>query len=412
MQQRPRLAIVADDLTGLQAIAGEFRRLGFTVRSFLSTDDVALDASVDIVGVDTDTRHRTQADATAAVQRVAALLRDRGITHFYKQADSGMQGHLAAEIEAMARVLESPGIVYAPSCPILGRVTRDGWQIEPGVLNVDICALWAAQTGTTPTCCKVNHWAEPGAARRSHAWVVDAESDAELVDLARHATASATDEATPWLLAGSVGFASAIATVWRIRWPDANARPVLVVAGSLQASTRKQIEVLAQTTDAQVVDVPTTHLDARACDTIALRLRDALLSGKHAVLAPQGGQGGGSGKPYPYLHREAQEALAHNLEQVLRRTLAPSAWPLLAGVFVAGGNTSELLVRRVMSAARLEVDAWLGPGVTAARAVMREGHAMPLVTKAGTWGGLDIVVRGIQWIVEEDRRQRALQETN
>jgi uncharacterized protein YgbK (DUF1537 family) len=53
------VGIIADDMTGLTAVASEFERYGFSVGIALSSDQVdSISDSYDIIGVDTNSRLR------------------------------------------------------------------------------------------------------------------------------------------------------------------------------------------------------------------------------------------------------------------------------------------------------------------------------------------------------------------
>ncbi len=405
VRTRPPLAIVADDLTGLQAIAGEFVKLGFRVRTFLSVQDVLLGDGLDVIGVDTHSRHLPRAQAVAVVREAVRRLRHQGITYFYKQCDSGLQGWPAAEIEAMAEAAGVQGVVYAPACPGLGRVTVQGRQVGPDGLDVDIGALWATQAACAPRHCAADDWPGHLAAGARGVWTVDAQTERELVALAAHAWA-ADDSARParWLLAGSVGLADALASLWRTRWPSAGSRGVLVVAGSQQAQTRRQIEALRAQTDARIVPITAAADEDGDGATTASVLRDALASGRHAVLVPSAAEAAHGDGAYPYVGDPERRVLESKLLQVLQRLVGgpPQEWPGMAGVLVAGGATSELVIRQVLLARSLLPEAWLAPGVAAALAELPHGVRLPVVTKAGTWGDTDVARRAIQWIVERD----------
>ena len=179
-----KLAIVADDLTGLQAIASEFAKLGLKVRTTLQVRDLTLAGDPDVLGIDTHSRHLPASLAAAAVRSAVGGLRSLGVRYIYKQADSGMQGPLAAEIEAAMQEMGAPGVVFAPSCPLLRRVMQGARQRDEAGLDVDVAALWRAQTGNVPATCKAASWAELRWQYPSPVWLADAQSDAELRALA------------------------------------------------------------------------------------------------------------------------------------------------------------------------------------------------------------------------------------
>lgn len=400
-----KLGIVADDLTGLQAVAAEFGKFGLGVRTVVAADQLAFDSGIDVLGIDTQSRHLPSREAAAVVHAVVARLRALGVRHVYKQTDSGLQGPLAAEIEAAMRALGAPGAVHAPSCPGLRRVMQGGRQSDETGLDVDVSALWLEQTGCTPAVSDADAWGVAHRERPSAVWLADAQTDAQLHALVSDAwPLHAWDEAPPWLLAGSVGLAGAVACQWRRRVPRPGARPVLVVAGSQQAQTQRQIEVLVTATDALMLDVTDRELSSQAMQVLLAQARSGAAAGCHVVVvvAPQRvptavGRGG-----YPLIAESARQILNLNLRRVMATMLAAdSPWPW-AGLLIAGGNTADLLARDVLRVLRTQVSAWLAPGVAGAVAELAGGRLLPIVTKAGTWGDTDVLLRGIEWIVAQD----------
>lgn len=405
MIKPPKLAIVADDLTGLQAVASEFGKFGLGVRTVLSVDDLSFDGDPDVIGIDTHSRHLPQHEAAACTHAAVSRLRELGVHHVYKQADSGMRGPLAAEIEAAMLALVARGVVYAPSCPVLRRVMQGGRQRDEAGLDVDVTALWRAQTGRTPAACDATSWEVARRERPAEVWVVDAQTDAELHALVSTAWPLRTaDEVPPWLLAGSVGMASALACQWRRRVPRPGARPVLVVVGSQQNQTRRQIEVLAAAADARLLDVNDGNVSDQALQTWLEQAWACAAAGRHLVVtaAPQAGSTTAGTGGYPLISDAARQSLNRNLKRVMQALLTTEAPVPWAGLLVAGGGTADLMARDVLRVARMQVTAWLAPGVAGAKAVLLDGRVVPLVTKAGTWGDTDVLLRGIEWVVVQD----------
>ncbi|MGL4242492.1 MAG: four-carbon acid sugar kinase family protein [Beijerinckiaceae bacterium] len=401
----PRLAVIADDFTGLQAIAAEFTRFGLTVATVLDPMDLAdaATAAVDVIGVDTDSRGLTAGKAAVAAARAAALVKERGIPFIYKQSDSGMQGHIATEARAIAAVLGASGIVYAPSCPVLGRITRGGRQVEAYPdgrmrLDVEIAPIWAGNA-------KSLRIVDPDAADALPAEggdvvIANAETDGQLSRLAKRCLAA---PAPAPLMVGSVGFATAAATALALgeKTNLSNFRPVLIIAGSLQAQTRRQLKALDAVGRCRVLTLPASLTETQAVAAVLAEARSALSSGEHCVLAAAD-SGAASDSAYPYLEAAAHEARNECLRHVVQALMGDAA-AAFGGVVVAGGTTSEIVARHALAIRSTRIAEWLSPGVTAAIATRADGTELPLVTKAGTWGSEDIILRAILWIQQHHR---------
>ena len=98
----PAWTILSDDLTGLQAIAGEFARLGFRVGTGMSRvpSRKALE-SFEIYGFDTATRALQPGEAEAWVAEAARQIIAAGADRIFKHNDSILQGHVGAELRAI-----------------------------------------------------------------------------------------------------------------------------------------------------------------------------------------------------------------------------------------------------------------------------------------------------------------------
>jgi hypothetical protein len=60
-----------------------------------------------------------------------------------------------------------------------------------------------------------------------------------------------------------------------------------------------------------------------------------------------------------------------------------------------------LVSRDVLQIRQFDVRAWLAPGVAGAIALLPGVRKLPVVTKAGTWGDVQVLVRGIEWIMAQ-----------
>jgi D-threonate/D-erythronate kinase len=392
-----QIAIIADDFTGLQAIAGEFRRTGFRVATVLDPASIPSIPDADVIGIDTNSRALPRAAAVSAVQDAAQRLRAHGISRIYKQCDSGMQGHIAAEAETLAEALGTPTIIYAPACPGLGRVTRGGRQMMVGALkaqsplDVDIIDLWRSETGNVPRSMNV------GALKclpLSGTIVVDAETDQELLHLAASCL-NGSSEPVP-LLVGSVGFANATALYLRLQYGQRE-KPTLIITGSLQGQTMAQVETLKSLHGCEVVTVPASADDSREIEVTVTAARASINAGRHCLLASPHAATRQSDGGYPYINEAALNGFNAAMVEVTTQVLGHSA-NTIAGIVVAGGMTSEFIIRDVLRAVTTTIEDWIAPGTTGAIATDRSGRCMPFVTKAGTWGDADTLLRSVLWV--------------
>lgn len=371
-----RVGIIADDLTGLNAVASEFQRYGLSVATCLDPRELSrrADWTCDVLGIDTDSRSKGEAEAAAAMREAVRAMNALEPEWLFKQTDSALHGHVGCELAAVVETLAIPRIVFAPACPSLGRRTRQGRQILEEEREIEIAPLI--------------HEAD-----RLRVIVRDAASDGDLDAIVDDAESSGEK-----VLAGSVGLAKALARHIGGRQMDSRRRPALILLGSLQPRTRAQYDALLRSLHPVSFELPGADslpdFDAMAQDVVA-----ALRAGRHAILAPAGEPvtRPGAGTGYPYLTAELRQCNEQAMRALVGRAIEQCR-DGICGVLVAGGTTSEIVAREVLAVTRLMDVEHLSDGVAAAIAVTASGMRLPMVTKAGNWGDEDIMIRAVGWL--------------
>ncbi len=394
-----RVGLIADDLTGLAAVASEFERYGFSVGIAMNASSAGKIAErYDIVGIDTNSRALVSDTAARAAQEAAEALAELDPDWIFKQGDSALHGHIAAELSAIAVALNAKNVLMAPACPSLGRLTLDGVHrpvADDPHTHVRVVDLWSGDntvavadaTGPAPV--------SPG---RPLITVADAGNDAAL-DTAV-CRADAFDER---LVAGSVGLAKAIArNLWSTATRDA--APALVLLGSFQSRSRQQAETLLATGTARLIELPTIDEVSDVC-AAARAAGQTLCDGYHVVLAATSSVADTTDPTrYPFL----DDAVRANIEHALRQTtraIIDEYRNHMCGLIVAGGTTAGIVAHDVLKVAALHQVAHLSDGVAAGHSEDIEGRFLPLVTKAGNWGETEVFLRAIRWLQQTHSAQ-------
>ncbi len=129
----PRLAVIADDITGSFDTGVQFQKRGAAVQVALSTQLPGTLAGVDVLVIDAETRHASPEETYAQIRRLAEWTVRMGIPHLYVKTDSGLRGHVGMALKAALDAVGCELCAFAPAYPEMDRVTRNGQQIISGV---------------------------------------------------------------------------------------------------------------------------------------------------------------------------------------------------------------------------------------------------------------------------------------
>lgn len=143
-----RLLIIADDLTGALDSAVPFAARGLKTLVARRPEDLAgiLRDNVDVAAVSTASREGGEAEARRAVARIGEVIAGLGIPtpRVFKKVDSRLKGHVAAEVEEVARLGGASRAVVCPSIPAQARTVAGGFLRGRGVAEpIDIAARFA-----------------------------------------------------------------------------------------------------------------------------------------------------------------------------------------------------------------------------------------------------------------------------
>ncbi|WP_210576555.1 four-carbon acid sugar kinase family protein [Streptomyces sp. GESEQ-4] len=128
---RQGIAILADDLTSAGDGAAPFRQAGHDARILLTTTAGVPRHAVGVSAVDLGSRVLDEEAAASRTWRAARLF--AGSELLFKTVDSTLRGHVAAEVRAAWAGSQKRAVVIAPAFPAEGRVTVKGVQYVRGV---------------------------------------------------------------------------------------------------------------------------------------------------------------------------------------------------------------------------------------------------------------------------------------
>jgi len=401
-----RIGVVADDLTGACDTAAQFRLAGARVVVLLDPqDNEPLPEDWDVLVLTTGSRRALATVAAQRTREMVARLRAAGVDRLYIKVDSTLRGAPGGIVEAAAMEFGIPYVLVAPAFPAQNRTVVGGWvrrddvAITDGMTRLGETAI--ASIGHIPlrairssmTAIAIS----PGLLADSVALLLaDSETDDDLWTLADYAVSTGLP-----LVAGSAGFARFIASYWcsdaitmakdddeddeDSRWAERNG-PVLVMVGTRNPATQAQLDNLTGDTYAdEVVVVPVPP--ERAEDALpALR---AALNTVPIVVAQLTVPVGAT------VTDEALTALAHVVARV-----AQERGDDLCGLVITGGATISAFCAEAEVTMLRVVDEVM-PGVPCSVIVDGPLAGLPIVSKAGGFGGEDVFVMACVWLLSD-----------
>ncbi len=411
-------------------------------------------SDADVVAYSTESRHCTETEAARRVAEIVADFSSidpaRDPVWIYKKIDSTLRGHPGPELAAVMAALAGDGLasdgtgsacgerrsagpprpqgeafsraLVAPALPAQGRITRGGVHyvhdvpltesvFGSEVRTSDVAALIAPafpegsvkhlslailRQGVDAAASMLRGPPLRSLSPSSCVVVADAETEADLGALVEVALATGTR-----LLCGSAGLAEALAE--RLAgmgvWPPQSAvaqvqrsgKGVLVVAGSRNPRTLRQIEALAAAGVPVVRPAVAWFEDtAMGPDAVVAELAAALKGGA-AVLTTAG---------LPPLPVPGMQ-LVFRLAEVVAALLCTRD---LAGVVLTGGDAA-IAVGRALGAMALRLRGEVERGVPWGHLLDGEWEGLPVVTKAGGFGNEHTLLSAVEFLGAADKGQ-------
>ncbi len=384
-----KIAIIADDLTGAMDAAAPFAKRGAHTRVMFSdspSSDELMNAP-EILARTTDSRHL---DPVRAIQRVHQALADLEDRLPFKKIDSTLRGNIVAESLATLEATGRRHLLITPAFPGQGRVLRGGELFIHGIalsetaiakdalsppLSIPLAMAFGGKMGVLVH--EIDHPAqlrlEPGEA--VHVYVVDSETDNELLQLAHFALA----HRDAVVVAGTSGLGNALATAIYGGTSDLkvrrDARPMLYIVGSRTPQSAAQLErivdcgghlIVIESHDGQIeLDAALrslARLDLNApAYVLTMRQRDKVV-------------------PDAPLVASALATLAHQLINEVD----------IGAIVVTGGDTAQALMAE-MAIGSVDLAGELMPGIAVGLVPHRKRN-FKLVTKAGGFGDPELFV--------------------
>jgi uncharacterized protein YgbK (DUF1537 family) len=123
-----KLLIIADDFTGALDTGVQLSACGAVTRVVTKMWDgyEGLDSSIQVLVVDTETRHLSETEAYQVVYDIAQNALKHKIPYIYKKTDSALRGNIGSELKALKDAAGIKLLPFIPAFPQMGRITRHG----------------------------------------------------------------------------------------------------------------------------------------------------------------------------------------------------------------------------------------------------------------------------------------------
>ena len=126
--------VIADDLTGSNATCSLFKKIGLRAASILKLQG-NINYDVDVISYSTASRGLDKEEAYKKVSEAIKILKNKDVLVYNKRIDSTLRGNIGTEINAMLDNLEDDRIaVVIPSYPDSGRIVVNKTMLVNGVL--------------------------------------------------------------------------------------------------------------------------------------------------------------------------------------------------------------------------------------------------------------------------------------
>ncbi|QNK33316.1 four-carbon acid sugar kinase family protein [Serratia sp. JUb9] len=416
-----KMIVIADDFTGANDTGVQLAKKGARTNVLLN-DRQQAPRGGDVLVINTESRALPAAEAA---RKVSDALRpycdDERPPRVYKKIDSTFRGNVGAEIAAAMQASGARLAIVAAAIPAAGRVTRDGacWvhgvplletefasdpktpiassQISPliglqtdiAIHELDLATVRGAQLDEQLALL----------AQQGGIVVADAELDGDLALLAQ----SIGRLATPVLLVGAAGLANALPSDWYLS--DRQRLPVLVVAGSMSEATRRQIAFAEQEKSLGIVDIDVQALlsahGAQVCSDIVAQAVAILQARQHCVLRTC--RDDDARQQVEQLCAElciSRQQLGDRISQSLgEMTLGIINHARIGGLFLTGGDIA-IAVARALGAEGYRINGEVAPCVPCGAFINSEIDDLPVITKAGGFGG-ETTLRDALYFIEE-----------
>ncbi len=353
-----KLLVLADDLTGaldtgIQFTAGHANtRVVLDARYPLSKAD----PSVQVLVIDTESRHLSPENAAGIVQNIVRQAVDLKVPYLYKKTDSALRGNTGAELAAALEASGEHQLHFISAFPRAKRTTAGGIQLIDGVpvaesvfgqdpfepvLHSAVAEILAEQTATAVTSVPLGDMVS----EKAGIAVYDAATDDDIRFRAQELKSAGKLK----LLAGCAGFAAMLPGMMELSGAKEvqpqYASSFLVACGSVNPITIAQLDEAERQGFRRIRITPEQALtpgwfEGPTGEALLAEWADLLKSGKNCILdtnpAPGGETAYDFAKKQALSLEEMRVQIARTMGRIIQMLLARGVQSTL---LITGGDT-------------------------------------------------------------------------
>ncbi|HHF98767.1 MAG TPA: four-carbon acid sugar kinase family protein [Candidatus Aerophobetes bacterium] len=419
--RKEQVAAIADDLTGageIGSILAENNKKSLVINEGLEKDDIErLTSEYEGIVINLNTRSLNPQNAYSKTKYFLETfpgIKDRLI---YKKIDSTLRGNLVEEIEAILDLKCCDAILFAPALPRLERITVGGYHLVnrlpvvrsyyakgtfSNLQSSYLLALFSEKskyrTGRIPIATvekgpekiidSIEFYHEKGV----KILLSDACTDEDLYNI-KEAILNVNVGIIP---VGSSGLFYQFFPEKKEEIPLSP--PCLVVCGSLNKITRKQVEKLREKESVEYIELDLSGIftENEKKEKYIKPAREILRKGCTLILATPPKEC----KIYQNkLFRKKISELLGNLTAEIVKSCK------LCGLILTGGSTALSVMNKLETKGvevKKDIDFLIPAGI------FKGGpfEGLPVVTKAGGFGGEDVLIKAVKYLKEEYYKQK------
>lgn len=371
-----------------------------------------INPAVEVLVVDTESRHETGREAASRVREVAHKAVDADVQYFYKKTDSVLRGNIGSELGALMDATRQKELMYAPAYPDAKRSTVKGCQFVDGipidktgftedpldpVTSCYIPDIIKTQADITVVLVAKNKRADYEIDRdEKKIYVFDAETNEDLKAVAGWLKENRKIRLT----AGCAGFANVLREVLNLEkgekpgfhWIKGN---MLAICGSLNEFSLKQVDYAGKNNFKVINLKPVEKMDenyynSRESAGLVQRIADLMENGHEVIVTTVDETSGGTkdlARSLGIKEHEIPLMIVRNVGELVTKVIEQTP---LGTLVVFGGDTAGEIVRR-MAFHRVVPRNEIVTGVVVSTAT--GANNVNLITKSGGFGEEDVLVK-------------------